>query len=171
MKETENKGDIHHLILYENPEVASLGSRWACIIRAQWHKRDDSSRSIVVVFSSTQTNFCSNCPWKETWSLDQTICFLRRLRISTSSHYRLILAGRTQFIISVLPGMFWSCGWQDSATLNSSEILISSKFLYFTLDIRYCFVWSLHTSLPSRKILQLGKFLWNVMDWALSLDF
>lgn len=130
MKETENKGDIHHLILYENPEVASLASRWACIIRAQWHKRDDSSQSIVVVSSSIQTNFCSYCPWKETWSLDQTICFLRRLRISTSSHYRLILAGRTQFIISVLPGVFWSCGWQNSANLelqwnfNFQQILI-----------------------------------------------
>lgn len=59
MKETENKGDIHHLILYENPEVASLASRWACIIRAQWHKRDDSSQEYCgsVFFHTNQFLF------------------------------------------------------------------------------------------------------------------
>lgn len=135
MKGTENKGD-DNLILYEGPELASLGSRWAWIIRAQWHKRDDSSQSIPVVASSMQTNFCSNRPWKEAWSLDQTICFLRRLRLSTSSYFRLILSGRNeQFIISELPGVFW----QNSVTLNPSEILIPRKFFYFTLDMVYCF--------------------------------
>lgn len=42
-RDTENKEDSCHLILYENHEVPRQRFRWTCIIRAQWHKRDDSS--------------------------------------------------------------------------------------------------------------------------------
>lgn len=42
-RDIENTEDIHHLILYENPELPRLWFREACIIRAQWHERDDSS--------------------------------------------------------------------------------------------------------------------------------
>lgn len=53
MKETENKRAIHNLILYENSELGSLGSRWACVIRAQWQKRNDSSEYCSSVFLHT----------------------------------------------------------------------------------------------------------------------
>lgn len=122
-RDIENKEDIHHLILQENPEVPRLWFRWACIIRAQWHKRDDSSpeywsssffhtKQFLLKFSLKGSLISGS-----NYLLPKKTKGLNFLPLQVDFWQEGISSSLFQYFL--LSGVFWSCGWQNSATLNS----------------------------------------------------